>query len=150
MTRQEEIRNAAIDYAEIEDNFLEYDDCGDVCDDKIFVERSFEEGAKWADKNLNKKTTYTKQELRDMGFGFDLNGNIETPEECYKRAKKYTEYRKKKLIEKACEWLKKTMYIYTEYDTDVDWGITTPIDWVTSDCNTVDEFIDGFRKAMEE
>lgn len=52
MNRQEEIRNAAIDYAEIEDNCLVYDDCGDVCDDRIFIERSFEEGAKWSDKTL--------------------------------------------------------------------------------------------------
>lgn len=51
MTRQEEIRNTAIDYAEIEDNFLEYDDCGDVCDDKTFIKKAFIEGAKWADKN---------------------------------------------------------------------------------------------------
>ena len=56
MNRQEEIRNAAINYAEIEDNFLEFDDCGDVINDKIFVERSFEEGAKWADKTLIKKS----------------------------------------------------------------------------------------------
>ena len=46
--------------------------------------------------------------------------------------------------------VEKTMYIHTEHDTDVDWGTTTPIDWVTSDYDTVDEFIDGFRKVMEE
>lgn len=136
MTRQEEIKNAAINYAEIEDNFLEYDDCGDVCDDKIFVGRSFEEGAKWADENLNKKTTYTKQELRDMGFGFDLNGNIETPEECYKRAEKYIEYRKKKLIDKACEFLKDNL-ANRIYNRDCYLDTFTEL------------FIEDFRKAME-
>jgi hypothetical protein len=44
MTRQEQILNDAIDYSFIEDNYLEYDDCGDVCDDKLFVQKAFEEG----------------------------------------------------------------------------------------------------------
>lgn len=51
MTREEQIFNKAIDYSEIEENFLEYDDCGDVFDDKYFVEQAFVAGAKWADKN---------------------------------------------------------------------------------------------------
>ena len=50
MTREEQILNKAIDYSEIEENFLEYDDCGDVCDDKTFIEKAFIEGAKWADR----------------------------------------------------------------------------------------------------
>ena len=98
----------------------------------------------------NQNSVYTKQELIDMGFGFDLNGNIVTLEEYNEMVKRGHEYIKNKLIEKACEWLKKTMYIHSEYDTDVDWGTTTPMDWVTSDYDTVDEFIDSFRKAMEE
>jgi hypothetical protein len=52
MTREEEILNKAINYSEIEDNFIEYDDCGDVCDDKDFIEKAFIEGAKWADKTM--------------------------------------------------------------------------------------------------
>jgi hypothetical protein len=52
MTREEEILNKAINYSEIEDNFIEYDDCGDVCDDKSFIEKAFIEGAKWADKTM--------------------------------------------------------------------------------------------------
>ena len=51
MTREEQILNKAIDYSEIEENFLEYDDCGDVCDDKDFIEKAFIEGAKWSDAN---------------------------------------------------------------------------------------------------
>lgn len=57
MTRKEQILNKAIDYSEIEENFLEYDDCGDVCDDKTFIEKAFIEGAMWADKN-----PYTQEE----------------------------------------------------------------------------------------
>ena len=52
MTREEQILNKAIDYSEIEENFLEYDDFGDVCNDKGFVEKAFIEGVKWADKTM--------------------------------------------------------------------------------------------------
>lgn len=53
-------------------------------------------------------------------------------------------------IEKACEWLKKTLYIHTETIEDKDWNETKTIEWVTSDYDSVSDFIDGFRKAMEE
>ena len=52
MTRNEEILNKAIDYSEIEDNFIEYDDCGDVCDDRELIEKAFIEGAEWADETM--------------------------------------------------------------------------------------------------
>lgn len=55
MTREDQIRNEAIDFSEYEDNFLEYDDCGDVCDDKSFIENAFISGAKWADKTMIEK-----------------------------------------------------------------------------------------------
>jgi hypothetical protein len=55
MTREEEILNKAINYSEIEDNFIEYDDCGDVCDDKDFIEKAFIEGAEWADRTMIEK-----------------------------------------------------------------------------------------------
>lgn len=52
------------------------------------------------------------------------------------------------IIAKACEWLNKTLYIHTEIN-DTHCGVDT-IDWVTSDYNSVSDFIDKFRKAMEE
>lgn len=57
-------------------------------------------------EKINKKTSYTIKELKDMGFAFDLNGNLLTSEEeeCLNR---YIKYREEKLIEKACEWLLK-------------------------------------------
>lgn len=55
MTREEQILNKAIDYSEIDENFLEYDDCGDVCNDKDFVEKAFIEGAKWVEKTMIEK-----------------------------------------------------------------------------------------------
>ena len=47
MTTREQMHNKAIDYSEEEENFLEYDDCGDVCDDKTFIEKAFENGAEY-------------------------------------------------------------------------------------------------------
>ena len=56
----------------------------------------------------------------------------------------------KAIIEKACEWLSKTLYIHTEEIEDKHWNETKTFDWVTSDYDSVSDFIDGFRKAMEE
>lgn len=56
MTRKEQILNEAVDYSFVEENFIEYDDCGDVCDDRDFIQKAFEEGAKWADRTMIEKT----------------------------------------------------------------------------------------------
>lgn len=55
---------------------------------------------------------------------------------------------KERVIKEACEWLKKTLYIHTEFDTDVVWGTTDVTEWVTSDHDSVNEFIEAFKKAM--
>jgi hypothetical protein len=52
------------------------------------------------------------------------------------------------IIAKACEWLNKTLYIYTEIN-HTHCGADT-IDWVTSDYNSVSDFIDEFLKVLEE
>ena len=57
------------------------------------------------------------------------------------------EWADKTMIAKACEWLNKTLYIHTEID-DTHCGVDT-MDWVTSNYDSVSDFIDGFRKAME-
>lgn len=81
--------------------------------------------------NMSEKNYYTKQELLDMGFAFDLNGNIRTPNECYESAIKYTEYRKQKLIDNACMRLKEIIDVEHDY------------------ANSADKLINDFRKAME-
>ena len=126
MTREEQILNKAIDYSEIEENFVEYDDCGDVCNDKDFVEKAFIEGAKWADENQPGMTKMRK----DYELLFLL--------------------KKKELIKKACEWLNKTLYIHTEEIEDKHWNEIKTFDWVTSDFDSVSDFIEDFRKAMDE
>ena len=83
----------------------------------------FKNGAEWANNRI-------KEELKNKGFEFDLNGNICTPEEAYERAIRHTEYRKQKLIDKACAWLQDSVYDrYIEMHEDN---------------------IEDFRKAMEE
>ena len=107
-------------------------------------------GAKWSDEHPDSKRTYTKQQLMDMGFAFTTNGDIVTPDQLNEDLKKYLEYQKRKFIKKAKEWLEKTLYIHTEIDEDKDWSITNPIDWVTSDYESVEDFINGFCKEMEK
>lgn len=57
---------------------------------------------------------------------------------------------KQEFIEKAKEWLQRTLYIHTEIEEDKDWSETNPTDWVTSDYDTVEDFINGFIKAIEK
>lgn len=54
----------------------------------------------------------------------------------------------KTMIDKACEWLNQTLYIYTEIN-HTHCGADT-FDWVTSDYKSVSDFIEEFRKVMEE
>lgn len=55
-----------------------------------------------------------------------------------------------KIIDNARKWLEKTLYIHTEVDEDNFWGERKLIDWVSSDHNSVEEFVNDFCKAMSE
>lgn len=124
MTREKQIREASAT------TFLQIN-----CDIHEAVISAFREGAKWADKNPNKKLVYTKKELLNMGFGFDLNGNISTPQEIEERTKKYINHRKDKWVKDACEWIRNNKPLYAV----LSFG-SLSTDW--------DEFITEFRKAM--
>lgn len=67
-------------------------------------------------------------------------------EACMRMAK----HIEQELIKKACEWLSKTLYIHTEEIEDMYCNEDGTIDYVTSDFDSVSDFIEGFRKAMEE
>ena len=54
------------------------------------------------------------------------------------------EWEHKRLVERACEWLKKVLYIHNEEVEDKDF------DWVSCNYNSVEEFIDNFVKATKE
>jgi hypothetical protein len=53
------------------------------------------------------------------------------------------------MLDRACEWLNKILYIHTEIEEDKHWCKTNTTNWVTSDYDTVEEFITAFRQAME-
>lgn len=109
MTREKQIRQASIEYTIKNRPMCIAGGAFSEIVDEMNRNHAFEEGAKWADSNPNKKLVYTKQELLDMGFGFDLNGNISTPQEIEEMSKKYINYRKNKWIDKACDWLSLNM-----------------------------------------
>ena len=102
----------------------------------------FIESAKWADENPNKKLVYTKKELLDMGFTFDLNGNISTSQEIEEKTKKYINYQKDKWIKTACEWF------IGEFSQMQDRDGHPNVE--SRSCISVEELIQDFRKAMEE
>lgn len=102
----------------------------------LMYENGFIDGANWADKNPNHQQVYTKEELLKLGFGFDLNGNILTPDECYERAKKYHEYHKKRFIDKVCKRIEDIDFEMTYIDGE---GFFNK-----------EKFITDLRKAMEE
>lgn len=104
---------------------------------------SIREGVGWADETPNQEITYTKEELIKMGFSFDLNGDIRAPEGCYDLAIKYSEYCKQKLIKKACEYLEDVLY-------EVATGVTCTPDVMSIESTTMEDFINNFRKTMEE
>lgn len=90
--------------------------------------------------------------------GFKPDAIIDDEERYYNReaVEKYEAilvggvYIHNKIMEKAREWFKKTLYIHTEMNEDKDWGEINPINWVTSDHDSVEEFMNAFCKAMEE
>ena len=58
------------------------------------------------------------------------------------------EWMQKQMIDKACEYLKKTMHATPVFEHDDD---KQPVYYVcASCCDSVEEFINNFRKAMEE
>ena len=85
-----------------------------------------------------------------MGIAFTTNGDIVTPDQLNKDLKKYLEYQKQKFIEKSKKWLEKTLFIHTETQKINYWGIVNSESWVTSDYDSVEDFINSFCKAMNE
>lgn len=132
-----------------EEQFKEYLKVRNIPIDSLEA-NSIIEGIEWADEHPDSKHTYTKQQLIDMGFAFTTNGDIVTPDQLNEDLKKYLEYQKQKFIKKSKEWFERTLYIHTEIDEDKDWGIINSINWVTSDYDSVEDFINGFCKVMEE
>lgn len=139
MTREEQIKEASIDY-QLSTNPRAIG--GDAFADfarEMNVNPSFIAGAKWADDNPSQQVL--AKELHRLGYGITLNGDIISKAEENKEMECYVEYQKNKLIEKACEWLKNNTisvtnntYTYTASSYDIN----------------KKEFIKEFKKAMEK
>lgn len=85
---------------------------------------AFIRGAKWADDS--RPQSYSKQELRDMGFAFDLNGDIVDP---------------KKEFDITVDYVLNRIINYLEnVDTD---------DYMVSGIFQMSDLIIDFKKAME-
>ena len=107
---------------------------------QIIYGLGFVEGAVWSDNNPDKNSVYTKQELRDMGFSFDLNGNIVTVKEIEDMANRANEYGFNKAIKKACDVLEDMMFK----------PIASSGDFLTCEYDNFEEFVEAFKKAVEE
>ena len=61
---------------------------------------------------------------------------------------KMAEWERKRLVDIACEWMKQNMYVEYIFEHNED---EKPVQYVcASACDSVDEFVNNFRKAMEE
>ena len=74
----------------------------------------FIEGAEWSDANPDKRHVYTKRELMDMKFAFNLNGDIVTPAEMRKDLRLLIKHEKAQQLKKAMELLAKIAFKYVE------------------------------------
>lgn len=104
MTREEQIRQASIEYT-MEDapKCIGGDAFSEVMDG-MNRNHAFEEGAKWADKNPNLQNL-AEYLYKEKGYPISLNGEIPTFEETMKDAQIYNAYKEGQWIKRACKWL---------------------------------------------
>lgn len=116
------------------------------------------EMAKWKDEQFEKQG-YTQEKLREMGFGFSLNGDIVTTEEkideiaklepinfisnsdlcayqqgLYRGSREMAEWKERQMIEKAVEWLRSNIHEYYEVNEFMEYFET---------------MFENFKKAMK-
>lgn len=89
-----------------------------------------------------------EEEINNYAYNNCINDDID--DTSYSLIVETAKWADETIIEKACEWLNKTLYIHTEEIEDKHWNEIKTFDLVTSDFDSVSDFIEGFRKAMEE
>lgn len=124
MTREEQIIKTAKEYYNPK-NGIPF---------SLQMRSGFITGAKWADEHPN---LYNNEKYHTV--------KVSCLDELNRKAVLYDA-----LLEKACEWLGKILYIHTEVEEDKHWGTTKSYDYITSDHDSIGDFITDFRKAMEE
>lgn len=102
---------------------------------KIFIS-----GIEWADENPNEQMI-AKYLYENKGYPIDLNGNLPSFDETMKDVELYDKYKKKKLIDKACDFIRKN------FKNDYQ-GKGEPV--VRTDYSFVESIIEDLTKAMEE
>ena len=126
MTREEEIRQKAIS---------EQRELMESCDWRA----GFIAGANWADSQ-----SYSKKQLREMGFAFDLNGNVLSPNHLASKAAHY-------VIDKAEKWLENFLEKTIQKPLINDGYTSDTIDLVElKRRRLIEEVLYDFKKAMEE
>ena len=104
MTREEQIRQASIEYTmENAPKCIGGDAFSEVMNG-MNRNHAFEEGAKWADQNPNLQNTADCL-YNEKGYPISLNGEIPTFEEAMKDAQIYNAYKEGQWIKRACKWL---------------------------------------------
>jgi hypothetical protein len=100
---------------------------------------------KMSDPEYNKCATekMVSREVEFTGQWFEKHDKMPTYADAI-------EWGRKQAIRQACEWLRKTHYIYTESHWCPDEDSMTETPWVTNDFDTVEELIDEFTKEMGE
>lgn len=132
MKREEQIRNAATEYAThlVETDITDFHGKYEKKMDFVLPEyNAFLAGAKWADKNHNPQNI-AEYLYKEKGYPISLNGDIPTFEETMKTVQAYNAYKEKQWIEKACNWL-----IEQKEMIDISFQ---------------EDFIERFKIAMEE
>ena len=128
MTREEIIRRKEIE-KEAKERFGEWP-----------LNMQFVGGAEWADENPNEQMI-AKYLYENKGYPIDLNGNLPSFEETMKDVELYNEHKKKKLIDKACDFIRKN------FKNDYQ-GKGEPV--VRTYYSFVESIIEDLTKAMEE
>ena len=120
MTREEQIRQACIEYTIKNRPMCIGGDAFSEVIDEINRNRAFEEGAKWADEHPN---LYNNEKYHTV--------KVSCLDELNRKATLYDEF-----LDKACKWLK----LHTDWDDE----------WDEMGRNMNYGMIEEFRKAMEE
>ena len=87
------------------------------------------------------------EEIQNYAYNNCINDDVD--DTSYSLIVETAKWADETMIEKAREWLSKVLYIHTENIEDKHWNETKTFDWVTSDYDSVNDFIDGFCKAMK-
>lgn len=98
----------------------------------------------------NKCKTYTVEQLRELGFAFDLKGNLCTPDVYTKCAQNYKDTiiksSKEDVINRVVDFLKVKMYDYVH----IDYGLygETETHYLTCDYDNIDDFINDLKNTI--